>query len=113
MKNVVLILSTLFIRSSFALSCCAEPEYRLLPIGELNEHLIFIEFDFHRNCRMRNAEKGEFNFFVRGTVNLVTYENDSLVFLENIDTLSIETAFWKEQVQWHGISKDYYRIRKK
>ena len=39
---------------------------------------------------MRNTENKEFNFFVRGTVNLVNYENDSLVFLENIDTLSIE-----------------------
>ena len=242
MNNIILIFCILFIRSSVALSCCAETEYRLLPIGELNKKVIFIEFDFHRNCHMRNTEKGEFNFFVRGTVNLVTYENDSLVFLENIDTLyirectcsyanylsrtsyekhfekaylkglnsakknrnfilaetvriifndtintqiraensdstffyfisyksefqidlsseqivscypdkiaevreyesqsylitiyrlrcqpikesevsrnrnrfkNIETAFWKEQVQWHGISKDYYRIRKK
>ena len=113
MKNVVLILSILFMHPNVALSCFAEPEYRLLPIGELNKKVIFIEFDFHRNCCIHNAEKGEFNFFVRGTVNLVTYENDSLMFLENIDTLSIETAFWKEQVQWYGISKDYYRIRKK
>ena len=90
MNNIIFIFCILFIRSSVALSCCAETEYRLLPIGELNKKLIFIEFDFNRNCRMRNTENKEFNFFVRGTVNLVNYENDSLVFLENIDTLSIE-----------------------
>ncbi len=25
----------------------------------------------------------------------------------------IETAFWKEQPQWHGIAKDYYIIKNK
>ena len=90
MKNIIFIVSVLFVHSNVALSCCAETEYRLLPIGELNKKVIFIEFDFHRNCHMRNSDKGEFNFFVRGVVNLVTYENDSLLFLENVDTLNIK-----------------------
>jgi len=78
-----------FIFISFqGISCCAENNHRLFPIGELDENVIFIEFKFHRNCS--NAGMGKNNTFrISGRINLVSksINSDSIIFIQNIDTL--------------------------
>ena len=78
-----------FIFISFqGISCCAENNYRLFPIGELDKNVIFIEFKFHRNCS--NAGMGKNNTFrISGRINLVSksIDSDSIIFIQNIDTL--------------------------
>lgn len=74
--------------SHYSISCCAENNHRFFPIGELDKNVIFIEFDFFRNCS--NAGMGKNNTFrLSGRINLVSksIDSDSIIFIQNIDTL--------------------------
>jgi hypothetical protein len=91
MKKVFLIIifSIFFIE---AYSCCAARQYKLFPMGESNGDLIFVEFNLFRYCsRDGMPGMGENNeFWWKGTVNLVSYSNNSLIFIQNIDTVEIK-----------------------
>ena len=89
MNDLKVFVLILFISTSFqGISCCAEKNYRLFPIGELDKKVVFIEFDFFRNCS--NAGMGKNNTFrLNGRINLVSksMDSDSTIFIQNIDTL--------------------------
>lgn len=89
MQKLFLILTIHLLSTSVVLSCCGEQIYRLFPIGELDKKVVFIEFDLQRNCDMRNETNGEFSFWTKGIVNLVSTSGDSLVFLQTVDTFDI------------------------
>ncbi|MDG1841789.1 MAG: hypothetical protein P8I93_05535 [Crocinitomicaceae bacterium] len=87
-KTYIFLFFLFFFISNFSISCCAENNYRLFPIGELDKNVIFIEFKFHRNCS--NAGMGKNNTFrISGRINLVSksIDSDSTTFIQNIDSL--------------------------
>ena len=78
----------LFFTTQFAQACCAEHDYRLFPIGELDGSILFVEFNLQRNCRMDQEE--EHHFFVQGIVRLVQNNQDSLIPIKTVDTLDFK-----------------------
>ena len=87
-KTYIFLFFLFFFISNFSISCCAEKNYRLFPIGELDKKVVFIEFDFFRNCS--NAGMGKNNTFrLNGRINLVSksMDSDNIIFIQNIDTL--------------------------
>jgi len=101
MKNLVIgfLLIALF-KGSTLFACCAEKSYRLFPIGEWNKKVVFIEFDLFRNCE-EGAGMGEENeFWLYGTVNLVRPEGDSLIRIDNIDSVKIKECVCTYQNQY-------------
>jgi len=78
-----------FILISFqSISCCAENNYRLFPIGELDKNVICIEFKFHRNCSKAGGGKNN-TFRLSGKINLISksIDSDSIILIQNIDSL--------------------------
>lgn len=83
---IVIILICSNILESYA--CCAEKDYRILPIGEVNKELVFLEFDLNRNCKpIKNSN--ELTFTIKGYINLLVSEKDSFNVLMSIDTIEI------------------------
>jgi len=99
----VIFLFIFILNSINANSCCAEHNYRLFPIGEFNNQVVFIEFDFFRFCKDNKnkpitPENNE--FWIRGVVNLVSYKNDTLVLISNIDTLNLKECICRYSKQY-------------
>jgi len=93
MYKIIILLSLFcFFTSVQSLACCAERNYRLFPLGEYNQEVVFAEFDFSRKCKGdRKIGIGEKNeFWIKGVVNLVRFENDSVILIENIDTIELK-----------------------
>lgn len=89
MKKLILLFIMQILTTSYIYGCCAEQVYRLFPIGEIDNKVVFIEFNLHRNCDMDGKTKGELTFWTKGFVNLVSTSGDSLAFLQTIDTIDI------------------------
>ena len=89
MKKSIFIIF-IFLQSIKVFACCAEKDYRLFPIGEINNEVIFIEFDLFRNCKKGTGGGLENEFWINGTINLLKGNKDSLTFIENIDTFQIK-----------------------
>ena len=89
MKPFIFTTLFLIINTSVIFACCAEKDYRLFPIGEINENIVLIQFDLFRNCKMAsNGEQGN-QFYTKGTVNLVKIIDDNLSIIQRIDTIDI------------------------
>lgn len=86
MKKTSILILIILITTVHAYSCCAEHIYRLFPIGELDNNVILVEFSLSRNC---NMDGKEFEFWTKGTVNLVSSRGDSLEILQIVDTIDI------------------------
>lgn len=90
----------LFLYTYNVFSCCAEKHYRLFPIGELNNEIVLIEFDFHRKCNKYEGGGPKNEFWLLGNINLVKTDHDSIIMIDSIATIN-----HKECV---CIYKDYY-----
>jgi len=86
MRKTIFILLIL-IQSIDIFACCAEKDYRLFPLGEINNEVIFIEFNLFRNCNKGEGGGLENEFWLKGTINLMKGNEDSLFFVENIDSI--------------------------
>ena len=114
MKYLIVLLFLISTVDSF--SCCAEHNYRLYPIGERNNHLVFISFDVFRNCKNPKGNPGggaENEFWINGIINLVHFENDSLIIDENIDTISVKECICTyknhyEKSNYESLLNPYY-----
>jgi hypothetical protein len=71
-------------------ACCAEANYRLYPIGEWQEKVLFIEFDLYRNCELGTGGEPQNEFWTKGRVNLVYAEGERLKRLEKVDSFSFK-----------------------
>lgn len=92
MKNF-LSLAVLLLSAHCASACCAENNYRLFPMGEVDGTVLFLEFRFSRFCRDNResaTRKIHNSYWIQGTVNLVKWAGDSVQFIENIDTLKFK-----------------------
>lgn len=89
MKSLYLITIVLLVGRTSGLACCAEKDYRLFPIGELEEKVVFVEFDLFRNCKQGAPGEPDQEFFTKGTVQLVQNRGDSLMLLHTVDTFDI------------------------
>ncbi len=70
MKKYIFIL-LLFLQSTKAIACCSENDYRLYPIGEIDNEIVFIEFNLYRNCRNGTGYGDDNEFWIiTGTVSL-------------------------------------------
>lgn len=122
-KIIVLLSLFCFFTSVQSYACCAERNYRLFPLGEFNQKVIFVEFAVHRKCnglqhpittdkaRSGTGEKNE--FWIEGVINLVRYENDSLILIENIDTIEFKECVCTfnnqyEKSNYESIIEKYY-----
>ncbi len=90
MLKSALLLFLLLTTSMQSFACCAESIYRLLPIGEFENQVVFVEFKLHRNCDMGDDE---FTFWTKGLVSLVRYHGDSLQQLQCVDTIDIVDCY--------------------
>jgi hypothetical protein len=90
MKNLYLLITLCFITTS-SFGCCAESSYRIFPLGEINNDLVFVEFSLSKRCKVAQMPgRGDDNeIWVSGIVNLVALKNDSITIIENIDTINI------------------------
>ena len=91
-KIIILLSLFCFFTSVQSLACCAETNHRLFPLGEYKKEVFFVEFAFSRRCEGdRMPGSGDANeFWIRGVVNLVKYENDKKVIVENIDSFNLK-----------------------
>lgn len=64
-------------------ACCAESIYRLFPVGESGDDIVFVEAKLSRSCH----PDGPNSFYLGGIVNLVRSSGDSLDLIQNIDTI--------------------------
>lgn len=95
------IISTIFLlRTTSIFACCAEKDYRLFPIGELNQEIVFIEFDMFRNCKMGTGGGENNEFWIHGTIQLVQTSGEGITLIQTIDTINI--------VECRCTYKDYY-----
>ena len=89
--KILLIITTFFLlKTSSVFACCAEKDYRLFPIGQVNEKVLFIEFDLFRSCKIGTGAGLDNEFWVSGIVNLISSIGDSLILVETIDTINIK-----------------------
>jgi hypothetical protein len=102
MKALVLLITLCFAYTSYASACCAERDYRLFPLGELNKEAIFIEFDLSRNCFATSMVGSEREYRVRGTVRLVQSSGDSLLQLHPADTIAITECACDQEEQFEN-----------
>jgi hypothetical protein len=115
MNKLFLILTLHLLTSSVVYSCCGEKIYRLFPIGELDNKVVCVEFDLDRNCDMSNRSNGEFSFWTKGIVRLVTTTGDSLTFLQTVDTFDIVDCqcsyenYYKKTTIEAAMSKSYIK----
>lgn len=74
-------------------ACCAENNYRLFPMGEVDNELVFLELSFFRSCR---GDRDSIThtiieyYWMSGVINLVKWNGDSIAFLENVDTVKFQ-----------------------
>lgn len=90
MKRLVAIVAILLAGATEAIACCAEKDYRLFPIGELDKKVVFIEFNLYRNCKQGSGGEPGNEFWTTGTVRIVTSAGDSLTHVTTLDTLNIQ-----------------------
>jgi len=114
-KIIVLLSLFCFFTSAQSFACCSEGNHRLFPLGEYKKEVFFVEFGFSRRCegdRMPGfGDKNE--FWIRGIVNLVKYENDKKVIVENIDSFNLKECECKyenyyERTNYDKTLKKYY-----
>lgn len=84
----IIILSYFILLKGIVWGCCGEKDYRLFPIGEMNNQIVFIEFDLFRNCKMGSGAGENNEFWIKGTVKLMQSKGDSLSLIQIIDTLN-------------------------
>ncbi len=90
MKKYIFIL-LLFLQSTKAIACCSENDYRLYPIGEIDNEIVFIEFNLYRNCRNGTGYGDDNEFWIMtGTVSLKKTHNDTLLLIEPLDTITVK-----------------------
>ena len=90
MKNLIIFLSFIFFSPNVALSCCAENSYQLIPVGQIDEEVIFIEIEFYRNCNHAAGPGPGNEFWIQGTTNIVSSGmKDSITLIKAIDTFRI------------------------
>ena len=90
MEKIFLITTILFLSTISSQACCAEKDYRLFPVGEIAQTVIFIEFNLFRNCNMGPGDESTQEFWTKGTVNLVSTTGDSLNLIQTIDTVNVK-----------------------
>ncbi|MFK8038725.1 MAG: hypothetical protein AB8B74_10580 [Crocinitomicaceae bacterium] len=89
-KQLILSLIYLISFSTVGLSCCAERNYRLLPLGQVKNDFIFLELDLFRHCNKNEGGGIGNEFWFAGTVSIVKYKDDVLLPLKELgkfDTL--------------------------
>lgn len=89
MKAIVFSLGLILFNFNISFACCAETDYRLLPIGEINNQVVFIEFNLKRNCDMGVETGRNHRFWVKGLVSLVKAQGKSLNLIQTIDSVDV------------------------
>mgnify|MGYP006908291300 CR=1 FL=1 len=113
-QNILIIIVSLLAIDSF--SCCAEKQYRLFPIGQLNNSVVFIEFDFGRYCINKGGSPGagiNNEFWLSGKVNIVTSKGDSLFILDEVSEINIKECICDyknhfEKSNYDSIASEYF-----
>lgn len=111
----VILLFTLLICAQLngALACCGESNHQLLPIGELNDEVVFIEFLLNRNCEMGEGDGEENTFIIYGVINLVKSAGLETKLIENIDSVKVTECQctyenYYDKTTFEAVMNDYY-----
>lgn len=98
------------------IACCDEDSHRLLPIGQWQQQIIFVEFKLFRSCLVEelNPGKGEKNeFWLSGTVDLIGRQGDSISFRLPIDSFMLRECIcnmdnYTQKTTFDTFIADYY-----
>ena len=112
-----LLLLILLLKSTQLLACCAEDLYRLFPMGELNNKVIFLEFKYTRECQKEIFQPGtgdKNEFWIIGEIQLISFENDNRLIIKKLDSINIKECHCNYQNQYNKSAyeshiKSYYR----
>lgn len=100
MKKTALLIILFSLQTLHSVACCAEKQYRLFPVGEINHELILIEFDLFRHCNGSSGSGQPNEHWLQGTVNLVKYQGDSLSIHEIVDSFNFKECICKLDDQY-------------
>lgn len=78
-------------------TCCAERNYRLLPLGQIKNNFVFLELNLFRHCNKNEGGGVNNEFWFAGTISLVKYKDDSLYSIKTFDKIDTLDCICKYQ----------------
>ena len=89
----LLLIAMLCLVPAVSHACCAENNYRLFPLGEVDGGVVFLELKFSRSCRFERdsvTQKRTNSYWMYGNISLVKWQGDSIFLLEVLDTVKFK-----------------------